>query len=66
MPGGPIAADDLAIVSHVSPRAPGTTSGLVYLGHLVVEPAAMRPDGPIFATTRLPPSDGGAPGPPGR
>jgi diadenosine tetraphosphate (Ap4A) HIT family hydrolase len=43
MPGGPIAADDLAVVSHVSPRAPGTTSGVVYLGHLVVEPRRHAP-----------------------
>jgi histidine triad (HIT) family protein len=38
MPGGPVAADDLVVVSHVSPRAPGAPGGLVYLGHLVVEP----------------------------
>lgn len=38
MPGGSVAADDLVVVSHVSPRAPGVTGGLVYLGHLIVEP----------------------------
>lgn len=39
MPGGPIAVDDLAVGSHVSPRAPAAADGLVYLGHVVVEPS---------------------------
>jgi diadenosine tetraphosphate (Ap4A) HIT family hydrolase len=43
MPGGPIAADDLAVVSHVSPRAPGANGRLIYLGHLVVEPRRHAP-----------------------
>jgi len=43
MPGGPIAADDLAVVSHVSPCAPGASGGVVYLGHLVVEPRRHAP-----------------------
>jgi histidine triad (HIT) family protein len=43
MPGGPVAADDLVVVSHVSPRAPFVTGGLVCLGHLVVEPRRHAP-----------------------
>lgn len=37
MPGGPVHEDELVVVSHVSPRAPGQ-SAEVYLGHLLVEP----------------------------
>jgi histidine triad (HIT) family protein len=43
MPGGPVGGDDLVVVSHVSPRAPGSHSGRVYLGHLVVEPRRHAP-----------------------
>lgn len=35
--GGVIAGDELVVVGHVLPDAPGT-DGRVYLGHLVVEP----------------------------
>jgi diadenosine tetraphosphate (Ap4A) HIT family hydrolase len=38
MPGGTLAADELVVVSHVSPHAPGQDGAPVYLGHLVVEP----------------------------
>ncbi len=34
----PVGADELAVVTHVSPDAPGTDGAPVYLGHLVVEP----------------------------
>ncbi|MCI3220914.1 HIT family protein [Streptomyces sp. NP-1717] len=37
MPGGPVHQDDLVVVSHLSPRAPGQ-SDEVYMGHLLVEP----------------------------
>ncbi|MFD9869689.1 HIT family protein [Streptomyces niveus] len=37
MPGGPVHEDELVVVSHLSPRAPGQ-SDEVYLGHLLVEP----------------------------
>ncbi|MFD7712561.1 HIT family protein [Streptomyces sp. NPDC059786] len=37
MPGGPVHEDDLVVVSHLSPRAPGQPEE-VYLGHLLVEP----------------------------
>ncbi|MFD3486555.1 HIT family protein [Streptomyces sp. NPDC058665] len=37
MPGGSVHEDDLVVVSHLSPRAPGQ-SGTIYLGHLLVEP----------------------------
>jgi len=38
MPGGAVGADELVVVSHVSPDAPGQDGAPVYLGHLVVEP----------------------------
>jgi diadenosine tetraphosphate (Ap4A) HIT family hydrolase len=38
LPGGPVAEDDLVIVSHVTDAAPGAHGEPVYLGHLVVEP----------------------------
>lgn len=38
MPGGPVAEDELIVVSHVDPDAPGQDGAPVYLGHLVVEP----------------------------
>ncbi|MGW3248023.1 HIT family protein [Streptomyces sp. NPDC001070] len=37
MPGGAVWMDDLVVVSHLSPRAPGGARS-VYLGHLLVEP----------------------------
>ena len=37
-----VAADELAVVTHVLPDAPGR-SGPVYLGHLVVEPRRHAP-----------------------
>lgn len=37
MPGGPLHEDDLVVVSHLSPRAPGQREK-IYLGHLLVEP----------------------------
>jgi diadenosine tetraphosphate (Ap4A) HIT family hydrolase len=39
----PVAADDLVVVTHVSPTAPGTDGKPVYLGHLVVEPRRHAP-----------------------
>lgn len=39
----PVAADDLVVVTHVSPNAPGTDGRPVYLGHLVVEPRRHAP-----------------------
>ena len=45
MPGGPIAEDDLVIVSHiVTPDALGTDGTTAYLGHLFVEPRRHAPD----------------------
>ncbi|GAB3443019.1 HIT family protein [Actinophytocola sediminis] len=38
MPGGPVAEDDLVVVSHTSTDAPGQDGSPVYLGHLIVEP----------------------------
>jgi len=39
MPGGPIAEDDLVVVSHIAtPDALGGDGTAVYLGHLFVEP----------------------------
>ena len=38
MPGGPVGVDDLVVVSHLSPQAPGRAGNPVYLGHLFVEP----------------------------
>jgi histidine triad (HIT) family protein len=35
---GVIVGDDLIVVGHVLPDAPGVDDGEVYLGHLVVEP----------------------------
>ncbi len=42
MPGGPVWQDELVVVSHLSPRAPGG-SATVYLGHLLVEPRRHAP-----------------------
>ena len=38
MPGGPVGEDELVVVSHLTPAAPGRAGGPVYLGHLFVEP----------------------------
>ena len=38
MPGGPAGADDLVLVSHLSPQSPGRKGQPVYLGYLFVEP----------------------------
>ena len=38
MPGGPVGADGLMIVSHLSPQSPGREGQPVYLGYLFVEP----------------------------
>jgi histidine triad (HIT) family protein len=43
LPGGPVAEDDLVVVSHVSPEAPGRDGAPVYLGHLLVEPKRHAP-----------------------
>ena len=43
MPGGPVCSDDLTVVSHLSPRAPGQSGELAYLGHLLVEPLRHAP-----------------------
>jgi histidine triad (HIT) family protein len=45
MPGGPIAEDDLMLVSHiVTPDALGRDGATAYLGHLFVEPRRHAPD----------------------
>jgi histidine triad (HIT) family protein len=38
-----VGADDLAVVTHVTPDAPGRGGEPVYLGHLVVEPRRHAP-----------------------
>jgi histidine triad (HIT) family protein len=38
MPGGPVGADELVVVSHLSSRGPGRAEEPAYLGHLFVEP----------------------------
>ncbi|MGH3762218.1 HIT family protein [Actinophytocola sp.] len=40
----PVGADDLVVVTHVSPDSPGREGGPVYLGHLVVEPRRHAPE----------------------
>jgi histidine triad (HIT) family protein len=39
----PVGADDLVVVTHVYPDAPGKDGQPVYLGHLVVEPRRHAP-----------------------
>ena len=43
LPGGPVGEDELVIVSHLTPAAPGRPGGPVYLGHLLVEPRRHAP-----------------------
>lgn len=43
IPGGPVAEDDLVMVSHLTPAAPGSDGNPVYLGHLFVEPLRHAP-----------------------
>ncbi len=44
MPGGPVAEDDLVLVSHaVAPDALGREGTRAYLGHLIVEPRRHAP-----------------------
>ena len=43
LPGGPVGDDELAVVSHLPPAAPGLPGGPVYLGHLLVEPRRHAP-----------------------
>jgi histidine triad (HIT) family protein len=43
VPGGPVGEDDLVIVSHLTPAAPGGSGRPVYLGHLFVEPRRHAP-----------------------
>jgi histidine triad (HIT) family protein len=43
LPGGPIGEDELVIVSHLSPQAPGRDGAAVYLGHLLVGPRRHAP-----------------------
>lgn len=43
IPGGPVAEDDLVMVSHLTPAARGRDGGPVYLGHLFVEPLRHAP-----------------------
>jgi histidine triad (HIT) family protein len=40
VPGGPVAEDDLVLISHISPGRSGTPA---YLGHLFVEPLRHAP-----------------------
>jgi diadenosine tetraphosphate (Ap4A) HIT family hydrolase len=43
LPGGPVGEDELTVVSHLAPAAPGRAGGPVYLGHLLVEPRRHAP-----------------------
>jgi histidine triad (HIT) family protein len=43
LPGGPVGQDEMVVVSHLSPAAPGRSGGPVYLGHLLVEPRRHAP-----------------------
>jgi histidine triad (HIT) family protein len=43
LPGGPVAEDELVVVSHLSPYLPGRSVKPVYLGHLFVEPRRHAP-----------------------
>jgi histidine triad (HIT) family protein len=43
VPGGPVGEDALAIVSHLTSAAPGSSGAPVYLGHLFVEPKRHAP-----------------------
>jgi histidine triad (HIT) family protein len=43
LPGGPVGQDDLVIVSHLTPAAPGRSGRPAYLGHLLVEPRRHAP-----------------------
>ncbi len=43
VPGGAVAEDDLVLVSHLTPAAPGADGRPVYLGHLFVEPLRHAP-----------------------
>jgi diadenosine tetraphosphate (Ap4A) HIT family hydrolase len=44
LPGGPVAEDELALVSHiVTPDALGREGSTAYLGHLLVEPRRHAP-----------------------
>ena len=43
LPGDPVGEDDLVVVSHLSPDAPGRAGQPVYLGHLFVEPRRHAP-----------------------
>ena len=43
LPGGPVAEDDLVVVSHLTPAIPGRPERPVYLGHLLVEPRRHAP-----------------------
>lgn len=43
IPGGPVAEDDLVMVSHLTPAARGPADKPVYLGHLFVEPLRHAP-----------------------
>lgn len=44
MPGGPVAEDELVLVSHIgSPDALGREGSTAYLGHLLVEPLRHAP-----------------------
>lgn len=43
IPGGPVAEDDLVMVSHLTPAADSRDGNPVYLGHLFVEPLRHAP-----------------------
>jgi hypothetical protein len=54
VPGGPVAEDELVLVSHVvTPGALGREGATAYLGHLLVEPPCIPPkfdaDTPTYA-----------------
>jgi histidine triad (HIT) family protein len=43
LPGGPVGEDELVIVCHLAPAAPGRSDGPVYMGHLLTEPRRHAP-----------------------
>jgi len=62
VPGGPVADDELVLVSHVvTPAALGREGATAYLGHLFVEPRRHQA-WPILLTLRPEPWAGGARG----
>ena len=57
---GVIAGDELIVLTHVLPDAPGNDGGPVYLGHLVVEPRRHIPGLADLAADEAAPLGGNA------